>query len=140
MTRRKPISAAIKRAILARSGGMCEAPGCSNVGKEFEHRIPVALGGINGEGNLWLACRPCHAEKTATQDIPRIAKAKRQAGETGQQKRRKTGGSKWPKGRKQDIPSRGFDKRFTRTIASKNKPSKAVKRQATKSNREVTFK
>jgi 5-methylcytosine-specific restriction endonuclease McrA len=87
-TVRKAIPRAIKAEVLRRSGGMCEAPGCGNVGRDMEHRIPVALGGENTAENLWLACVPCHRAKTSGEDIPRIAKAKRQAGETGQTARR----------------------------------------------------
>ena len=104
MTRRA-IPKAIKTAVLSRSGGMCEAEGCEEVGREFEHRIPVALGGENTTGNLWLACRECHRAKTSGEDIPRIAKAKRQAGEKGQRARRnkaKAAGTYKP------IKSRGF--------------------------------
>ena len=46
-----------------------------------------------------------HADKTRTEDMPRITKARRQAREVGQQARRdRRGGS--------SIPSRGFDKRL----------------------------
>lgn len=85
---RKAIPVAIKRAVLARSGGMCEAQDCDRVGKEFEHRVPVALNGKNTEENIWLACKTCHRKKTSEQDLPRIAKANRQAGKTGQRARR----------------------------------------------------
>jgi 5-methylcytosine-specific restriction protein A len=101
MSRRKAIPAAVKRAVLARSEGMCEAEGCDRVGKEYEHRICVALGGENTEENIWLACRECHREKTSKEDIPRIAKANRQARKTGQQARR-------AKGKTKKIPSRPF--------------------------------
>ena len=107
MAKRKAIPVAIKRAVLARSGGMCEADGCENVGKEFEHRIPVALDGENTEENLWLACRSCHRAKTSNEDIPRIAKAKRQARLTGQQARRAAG-------KTAKIPSRGFNREFSK--------------------------
>jgi len=120
MSKRKAIPVGIKRDVLARSGGMCEAEGCGEVGREFEHRIPVALGGENTVENLWLACRKCHREKTSNEDIPRIAKAKRQARLTGQQARRqraKANGtyapipspkSPWPPKGSRKLQSRGF--------------------------------
>jgi len=114
--KRKAIPVAVKRAVLARSGGMCEADGCKNVGKEFEHRVPVALNGKNTEENLWLSCRECHRQKTSEEDIPRIAKAKRQARLTGQQARRAAGKTKsipspanqWPPKGSRKLQSRGF--------------------------------
>lgn len=116
MAKRKAIPVAVKRAVLKRSGGICEADGCNNAGKDYEHRIPVALDGENTEENLWLACRECHSEKTRKQDIPRIAKAKRQAGLTGQQARRKAGKTK-------KIASRGFTqwKNFKGEIVRKDR-------------------
>lgn len=118
--KRKAIPVAIKRAVLARSGGMCEADSCDNVGKEFEHRIPVALGGDNTLENIWLACRACHREKTSNEDMPRIAKAERQAGRKGQyarRKRKKASGkyrpipsptNPWPPKGSRKLQSRGF--------------------------------
>ena len=124
-TVRKAIPKAIKAEVLRRSGGMCEAPGCGNVGRDMEHRIPVALGGENTAENLWLACVPCHRAKTSGEDIPRIAKAKRQAGETGQTARRERAKASG----KRRLQSRGFGKTLTRTIPSKNKPSRTVRRE-----------
>lgn len=104
MTRRA-IPKAIKAAVLLRSAGMCEADGCDNPGRDLEHRIPVALGGENTTENLWLACRECHRAKTSNEDIPRIAKAKRQAGEKGQRARRNKAKAA---GKHRPIQSRGF--------------------------------
>jgi 5-methylcytosine-specific restriction endonuclease McrA len=116
MGKRKAIPAAVKRAVLARSGMICEAEGCENVGREFEHRIPVALDGENTVENIWLSCRSCHRAKTSNEDIPRIAKAKRQARLTGQQARRAAGKTKpipqpanpWPAKGSRKLQSRGF--------------------------------
>jgi 5-methylcytosine-specific restriction endonuclease McrA len=103
---RRAIPKAIKSAVLIRSGGICEADGCDNHGAEFEHRIPVALGGENTEANIWWACKSCHRDKTSGEDIPRIAKAKRQARETGRQREDKKRRA-WPS---RPIQSRGFTK------------------------------
>lgn len=110
---RKAIPRAIKRAVFERSNMQCEAEGCENVGVELEHRIPVALGGENTVKNLWLSCRACHRAKTSGEDMPRIAKAKRQAGEKGQRARRNKAKAA---GTHKAIPSRGFDKRFRKRM------------------------
>jgi len=44
---------------------------------EFDHIIPLALGGLNSSDNWAALCAPCHRTKTV-QDLKRIAKAKRQ--------------------------------------------------------------
>jgi 5-methylcytosine-specific restriction endonuclease McrA len=106
----------VKVAILKRSGGICEFPGCDEVGREYDHRIPVALDGENTVENIWLSCRSCHRAKTSNEDIPRIAKAKRQARLTGQQARRAAGKTKpipqpanpWPAKGSRKLQSRGF--------------------------------
>jgi len=45
---------------------------------EFDHRKPIAFGGTNDLSNCVVACKPCHAEKTAKEDVPRIRLADRQ--------------------------------------------------------------
>lgn len=108
---RKAIPREVICEVMKRSQGYCEAEGCGLVGKELDHDTPVGLGGENTVENIRLLCRQHHAEKTAD-DVARMAKADRMAGRSGQAKRRKSGGSKWPKGRK--LQSRGFDKTRTR--------------------------
>lgn len=44
---------------------------------EFDHVIPLALGGANRAENWAALCKRCHRTKTAA-DLKRIAKAKRQ--------------------------------------------------------------
>ena len=69
---------------------------CANCGSYYplhelqgEHYTPVAFG--NGEKPDALWCRPCHAQKTAS-DRKKIAKVDRLRGETKQKKHRKP----WP--------------------------------------------
>lgn len=70
-----------KAARFLRSGGRCETCGVKlrpgNI--EYDHCIPVALGGNNGFENCRCLCRNCHGAKTAGHDVPAIAKAKRRA-------------------------------------------------------------
>jgi|ERR1700677_973008 len=68
---------------------------------EYDHIIPIALGGAHVVGNLQALCPKCHLEKTKA-DVKAIAKAKRIA-------RRETDGAKPSRMR-----SRGFDKTKTR--------------------------
>lgn len=89
-------------------------------------------------GNFQPLCEACHLAKTANWSGIH-AKARRQAGETGQRacrERAKANGTyrpilsrpdPWAKGQK--IAGRGFDKKFKRTIPSKNKPSVTVRRE-----------
>lgn len=68
---------------------------------EFDHILPVELGGSNDADNLQALTAAAHRRKTDA-DIARIAKANRQAGRKGQQARRAKNGSR--------LKSRGFDK------------------------------
>lgn len=76
---RREFSKAVKRDAFMRAKGCCEMCGARlTVGKiEYDHRIPDALGGEPTLDNCVVVCKPCHVTKTAKQDIPRIAKAKR---------------------------------------------------------------
>ena len=76
---RLEFSSATKRAAYDRASGRCELCGMPFKGRpEYDHRIPDALGGTNDLANCMVICRPCHAEKTAKEDVPRIRKADRQ--------------------------------------------------------------
>lgn len=55
---------------------------------EVEHVIPWALSFDDSDDNLKVAHTVCHKTMKTGDDVKRIAKAKRQAGETGQQARR----------------------------------------------------
>lgn len=82
MTRRQEFSNRTRLQAWERAGGRCEECGVKlHVGdrREYDHRIPCALGGDNGLGNCVVLCGPCHGSKTAQQDAPQIAKAKRVA-------------------------------------------------------------
>jgi len=72
---------------------------------EVEHVIPWALSLDDSDDNLKVAHTVCHRTLKTGNDVARIAKAKRQAGETGQQARRAVKGG--------SIPSRPFQKTKT---------------------------
>lgn len=70
MSRRKTgFPPEVKDAVLARSGGNCEAmlmPMCSFVGEQIHHRRPRSMGGTRREtttlpSNALVLCSRCHA-------------------------------------------------------------------------------
>jgi hypothetical protein len=61
-TTRTGISLEVKRAVWERCGGRCIACGSEQV-LEFDHVIPLAMGGSNGERNLQLLCADCNRAK-----------------------------------------------------------------------------
>lgn len=77
---RREFPTKVRLKAFARSGGFCET--CRArlwVGHiHYDHVIPDALGGEPTYENCAVLCDGCHAEKTRTEDVPRIAKAKRQ--------------------------------------------------------------
>lgn len=83
---RTEFSKATKRAIHARSGGRCEChrcPGLVPCGQPlsfpmfYEHIIQCEVGGDASVENGAVLNRTCWKAKTATQDLPVIAKCKR---------------------------------------------------------------
>jgi 5-methylcytosine-specific restriction endonuclease McrA len=110
--RRKAFTKPVKAAVLQRSGGMCEAPGCDRVGRDFDHVKPVAIGGDNSYDNCQLLCRPCNAAK-GIREAQDAAKADRQGGRSGQQARRVRAKDR---GTYKPIPSRGFDRGWRRKL------------------------
>ncbi len=74
--RRRP-SSRLKRAVLEAQNDRCLACGAELVKVEFDHVIPLGLGGDNSPENWAAICPPCHKTKTRS-DLKRIAKAKRQ--------------------------------------------------------------
>jgi len=110
--RRKAFTKPVKAAVLQRSGGMCEASGCANVGRDFDHIRPCAIGGNNSLDNCQLLCRACNAAK-GVQEAQEAAKADRAGGRSGQYARRtraKENGTYKP------IPSRGFGRGWKRKL------------------------
>ena len=79
-------SAKTRDQAFARSGGRCEwceaGVRCDAVlssgNVEFDHVLPLALGGESTLVNCEALCKTHHSIKTSTGDIPRIRKADRQ--------------------------------------------------------------
>lgn len=96
---RREFPASVKLAAWERCGGKCEKCLTRIIGRaEYDHVLPDALGGEPTIENCECLCSKCHRLKTSGEDVPRIAKAKRQ--------QRKAIGA-WPKP-KRKIQSRGF--------------------------------
>lgn len=82
---RREFPAKVKVAAFQRAAGRCEGErdgeqcgGKLTVGKyHYDHRIADGLTGEPTLSNCVVLCLGCHAEKTTTQDVPAIAKAKR---------------------------------------------------------------
>ncbi|HEY7952517.1 MAG TPA: HNH endonuclease signature motif containing protein [Solirubrobacteraceae bacterium] len=63
--RRQPITRELKLAVFERDGGRCVE--CrSNFDLQYDHIIPVALGGATSLENLQLLCAPCNQRKGAS--------------------------------------------------------------------------
>lgn len=64
-----PIPTSVKRRIWLREGGKCSITGAKiNAIKDpydFEHRVPLSMGGGHRETNIVLALREAHRRKTA---------------------------------------------------------------------------
>jgi hypothetical protein len=77
---RRKLSPKQRLEVLLSSAGRCYRCRAKIIdGFEVEHPIPHALGGSDAIADLRPICIPCHEGKTRTEDIPRIAKAKRQS-------------------------------------------------------------
>lgn len=77
---RKEFKAKVKVAAYERSKGFCE--NCNSrlqVGRiHYDHILPCALGGEPTFENCAVLCAHCHGIKTTGEDVPRIAKTRRQ--------------------------------------------------------------
>jgi hypothetical protein len=61
--RREPIPAEIRRAVFTRDGGRCVECG-SNFDLQYDHILPVTLGGATTVGNLQILCADCNRRKS----------------------------------------------------------------------------
>lgn len=62
--RRRPIPRAVRLAVFERDGGRCVECG-SAFDLQYDHVIPLALGGAGTAGNLQLLCAACNRAKGA---------------------------------------------------------------------------
>jgi len=87
------IPARVKMRIWERDQGRCQLTGLKIDGLkdkyEFDHIIPLAMGGEHREGNLQLVLSTAHREKTK-QDVAALAKARRLAAKHAGIERRKS--------------------------------------------------
>jgi hypothetical protein len=63
-SRREPIPREVRRAVFERDGGQCVQCG-STFDLQYDHVLPLALGGANTVENLQLLCGQCNREKGA---------------------------------------------------------------------------
>lgn len=63
--RRAPVPEEVRRAVFRRDGGRCAVCGSDEL-LQFDHVIPVALGGSSAAENLQLLCAPCNRDKGAS--------------------------------------------------------------------------
>ena len=79
MSRPHEFPAKIKVAAYRLCQGRCE--GCTAPllpGRfQYDHRLPVAMGGASSLDNCEVLCSACHGAKTCERDIPTIAKSNR---------------------------------------------------------------
>lgn len=82
---RREFSKQVRRDAFMRANGQCEGKPYGErccvrltLGKyHYDHDIPDALGGEPVLENCVVLCIACHKDKTATKDVPAIAKTKR---------------------------------------------------------------
>lgn len=65
LSRRVPIPRAVRQAVFERDAGRCVQCGAA-FDLQYDHVIPVALGGADTAANLQLLCAPCNQLKGAT--------------------------------------------------------------------------
>lgn len=62
--RREPVPRDVRRAVFERDGGACVECGAT-FDLQYDHVIPVSMGGASTVGNLQILCAPCNQAKGA---------------------------------------------------------------------------
>ncbi|MDQ0865708.1 HNH endonuclease [Arthrobacter globiformis] len=70
-TGRRPIPEDVKVYVLNRDAGSCRACG-STAEIQYDHIIPLAMGGSNNAENLQILCGPCNRSKSAGLTVRRL--------------------------------------------------------------------
>ncbi len=52
----------LKKKLIRKRGTICEICNCDTANLIAHHKIPVSQGGKTSEGNIQLACSPCHKQ------------------------------------------------------------------------------
>lgn len=117
--KRRKFSAKAKAEVRARQDDLC--PLCKRslaTGRvEFDHILPLALGGADDVANLQALHSSCHSILKTSLDKAQIAKADAQGERTGQRARRK---ARAAAGKPPTFPSRPLENRgFTKTLRKK---------------------
>jgi len=137
MTKRRAPTKKEVGIVLMRQEGKCAKPKCraklSWENTEWDHIVPLGLGGENSAENFQALCSDCHSGKThgtgattAGSDVGRIAKTKRCAGKKASRFRLPDIGNvekEMPPAKKgRAIQSAGFRKDITRGMNNQVRP------------------
>jgi 5-methylcytosine-specific restriction protein A len=98
---RPDLTKAQKVAIWNAQNGLCPRCGkpvpLEGAGVQYDHDNPREISADDSLGNMAAMHTHCHSEKTRTEDVPRIAKAKRQEKLTRAKVRKPGGINAWRK-------------------------------------------
>lgn len=95
----------------------------------LEHEVPIGVGGGHVPGNVKGAHCCCNLKKGNERDTGNAAWCVRMAKKHRPVEKVLTAPEGKPAKAKSQIPNRGFDRTFKRTIASPNRPGKTVRRE-----------
>ena len=95
----------------------------------LEHEIPIGVGGGHVPGNVFGAHCRCNLKKGNERDTGDAAWCVRMQKKHAPIERELAAPGDKPARAKSQIPNRGFDRTFKRTIASPNRPGKTVRRE-----------
>ena len=114
-TKRRAMTKARRLAVFTAFDGYCAVCGSETPLEEGEadHELSLFLGGADDESNLIWKCQPCHSAKTHKHDAKAHAKVRRLIKKADPENRKSS----------RPIQSRGFDKRFRKTLRGEVVPA-----------------